>query len=122
MMNSSAGCGRTSKFHKFAGTTTASPVPNVTGSEPHTSTDPFPSSASRICTDRVSDSSVVFSDFGTVERDIRIGTIRSSVGAGIRLVLPFFGQAPLAIDFAVPITKDDQDDTQLISFSFGFTQ
>jgi outer membrane protein insertion porin family len=65
---------------------------------------------------------VVFTDFGTVERDIRIGTIRTSIGAGVRLVLPFFGQAPLAIDFAVPVTKDDQDDTQLISFSFGFTQ
>jgi outer membrane protein insertion porin family len=65
---------------------------------------------------------VVFTDFGTVERDFTVGTIRSSVGAGIRLVLPFLGQAPLAIDFAVPVTKDEDDDTQLISFSFGFTQ
>lgn len=65
---------------------------------------------------------VVFSDFGTVEQDFELGTIRSSVGAGIRLVLPFLGQAPLAIDFAVPVTRDDEDETQLISFSFGFTQ
>lgn len=65
---------------------------------------------------------VVFTDFGTVEQDFELGTIRSSVGAGIRLVLPFLGQAPLAIDFAVPVTKDDEDETQLISFSFGITQ
>jgi outer membrane protein insertion porin family len=63
---------------------------------------------------------VVFSDFGTVESDVRIGTIRSSVGAGIRLTLPFLGQVPIAIDFAVPVTKDDEDDTQIISFSLGF--
>ena len=63
---------------------------------------------------------VVFSDFGTVESDVRIGTIRSSVGAGVRLTLPFLGQVPIAIDFAVPITEDDEDDTQIISFSLGF--
>ena len=65
---------------------------------------------------------VLFADFGTVEEDFELGTIRSSVGPGIRLVLPFLGQAPLAIDFGIPITKDDEDETQLISFSFGFTQ
>jgi outer membrane protein insertion porin family len=63
---------------------------------------------------------VVFVDAGDVESDARFGTIRSSIGAGIRLNLPFLGQAPLALDFAFPITKDDQDDTQYISFSLGF--
>jgi outer membrane protein assembly factor BamA len=65
---------------------------------------------------------VVFSDVGTVESDVRIGAIRSSVGTGVRLVLPFLGQTPLAIDFAIPITQDRKDDTQLISFSFGLIQ
>jgi outer membrane protein insertion porin family len=63
---------------------------------------------------------VVFADAGTVERDLEFGKIRTSVGAGIRLTLPLFGQLPLAVDFAVPITKDDQDDTRFISFSLGF--
>ena len=63
---------------------------------------------------------VVFADFGDVEPDVRIGTIRTSIGAGIRLVLPFFGQTPVALDFAYPITKDDEDETQIISFSLGF--
>ena len=48
---------------------------------------------------------VVFADVGDFESQFRLGTIRSSVGAGIRLVLPFLGQTPLAIDFAVPVTK-----------------
>jgi outer membrane protein assembly factor BamA len=65
---------------------------------------------------------VVFVDVGTVEEDIGLGTIRASVGPGIRLVLPFLGQAPLAVDFGIPILKDEEDETQLISFSFGFTQ
>jgi outer membrane protein insertion porin family len=65
---------------------------------------------------------VVFTDVGTVEPDFGFGRIRWSVGAGIRLVLPILGQAPLALDFAVPINRGDDDDTQLISFSFGLVQ
>jgi outer membrane protein insertion porin family len=66
---------------------------------------------------------VVFTDAGTVERDLAIGTIRSSVGAGFRLILPILGnQMPLAVDFALPMTKSSEDDTQTISFSFGYSQ
>ena len=65
---------------------------------------------------------VVFTDVGTVESDFEVGTIRASVGAGIRLTLPVLGQVPIAIDFAVPIHKDSEDDTQFISFSLGFNQ
>jgi outer membrane protein assembly factor BamA len=65
---------------------------------------------------------VVFADAGTVESDFRLGTIRTAVGFGVRLTLPIFGQLPLALDFGIPITKDDQDDTRFISFSLGFVQ
>jgi outer membrane protein insertion porin family len=65
---------------------------------------------------------VAFVDAGDVEPDFHFGTIRSSAGFGIRLFLPFFGQAPLALDFAVPLNKASQDDTQIISFSFGLWQ
>ncbi len=65
---------------------------------------------------------VVFSDAGTVESEFGVGTIRSSVGTGIRLILPFLGRAPLSLDFALPVTKASQDETQFISFSFGFVQ
>jgi outer membrane protein assembly factor BamA len=65
---------------------------------------------------------VFFADAGTVEREFGFGTIRTSVGPGIRFTLPFPGQVPLAVDFGIPITKHKDDDTQLISFSFGFQQ
>jgi outer membrane protein insertion porin family len=65
---------------------------------------------------------VVFSDFGDVESDVKFGVVRTSVGAGIRFSLPFLGQTPFAIDFAVPITRGHHDETQFISFSLGFSQ
>lgn len=65
---------------------------------------------------------VVFTDVGTVEEDFKFGTIRSSVGAGLRISLPVLGQIPIALDFAFPVTKDDKDDTQVISFSLGIIQ
>ena len=65
---------------------------------------------------------VVFTDFGDVENDVKFGVMRASVGTGIRLILPFLGQTPLAIDFAVPVTRERHDDTQFISFSFGLSR
>jgi outer membrane protein assembly factor BamA len=62
---------------------------------------------------------VLFADVGTVEPEVEIGTIRSSVGFGFRLNLPIFRGAPVALDFAVPLSKDSEDDTQWFSFSFG---
>jgi outer membrane protein assembly factor BamA len=63
---------------------------------------------------------VVFTDMGTVEESFGIEDWRSSVGAGIRLTLPILGQTPIAIDFALPLSKNSEDDTQFISFSLGF--
>lgn len=63
---------------------------------------------------------VVFTDTGTVNDDISVGTYRIAAGTGFRLYLPFFGSAPFALDFAIPLSKDSLDDTQIISFSFGF--
>ncbi len=62
---------------------------------------------------------VVFADVGDYESSINIGTIRSDVGAGVRLTIPFFGELPLALDFAVPVSKASTDHTQFVSFSLG---
>jgi outer membrane protein insertion porin family len=40
-----------------------------------------------------------------------------SVGLGVRLYIPQFGPAPLAFDFAIPLMKEETDETQLFSFS-----
>ena len=62
---------------------------------------------------------VVFADGGTVQSDVSIGTFRASVGAGVRVTLPFLGQVPIALDLAVPVIKNRTDNLQLISFSLG---
>ncbi|HZL37672.1 MAG TPA: POTRA domain-containing protein [Tepidisphaeraceae bacterium] len=65
---------------------------------------------------------VVFTDVGDIEPQFHLGTIRTSIGTGVRLTLPILGQTPIAIDFATPITKGRYDQTQFISFSLGFAQ
>jgi len=62
---------------------------------------------------------VVFADSGTVDTDPDFSKYRLSVGAGVRLRLPFLGRAPFAIDFAVPVAEEDGDETQLISFDLA---
>ncbi len=62
---------------------------------------------------------VVFLDHGTVEQNISIHNYRVSIGAGIRIAIPMLGPLPLALDFAVPITKAPQDHKQLVNFSMG---
>ena len=59
---------------------------------------------------------VIFDDLGTVEPDIRIHTIRDSIGVGVRVVIPFISRAPLAFDLAFPVNKADQDIRQVFSF------
>ena len=62
---------------------------------------------------------VVFVDVGTVEGDVSFSSIRSDIGLGVRVALPFLGGLPVAVDFAYPVTKKSGDRTQLISVSLG---
>ena len=66
---------------------------------------------------------VTFIDTGTVAENWSSGGIsdvRVSVGVGLRIVIPFLStDRPLAIDFGFPLVKYGDDETQIISFSFG---
>jgi outer membrane protein assembly factor BamA len=65
---------------------------------------------------------VVFCDVGQIAyetSDIGDTTWRVSVGAGVRLRIPALGGVPIALDFGFPINKDDDDDTQVFSFSMS---
>jgi outer membrane protein insertion porin family len=64
---------------------------------------------------------VVFLDTGTVESDFEITTYRISFGVGLRVTIPMFGPVPMAIDFGFPLVKASEDDTQVFSFSLGWT-
>ena len=46
---------------------------------------------------------------------------RLSVGAGLRLTIPAMGPAPIALDFAIPLMDEDEDNRRLFSFYVGFT-
>jgi outer membrane protein insertion porin family len=63
---------------------------------------------------------VAFLDTGTVEDDISVSTYRASVGFGIRWIVPIFGPMPMSFDFAIPLAKDEMDDTEIFSFSLGW--
>ncbi len=61
---------------------------------------------------------VAFMDFGTVERDIEINSdnFRVAPGVGLRISIPALGPAPLAFDFAYPISEAAGDDRRIFSF------
>ena len=46
---------------------------------------------------------VFFTDTGTVQDELGFDEYRVSVGTGLRLQVPFLGQAPFAFDFAIPV-------------------
>lgn len=62
---------------------------------------------------------VFFVDSGTVQKDIGFDEWRVSVGTGVRLTLPFLGQAPFAFDLAYPLLTQSGDDKQYFSFSIA---
>ncbi|MCJ7544134.1 MAG: BamA/TamA family outer membrane protein, partial [Phycisphaerae bacterium] len=64
---------------------------------------------------------VVFLDTGTVEEDFGVSAYRAAAGFGVRWVVPLLGQVPMSFDFGFPISKDSEDDTQIFSFSVGWT-
>jgi outer membrane protein insertion porin family len=63
---------------------------------------------------------VVFLDSGTVEENMNVTTYRAALGFGVRWIVPIFGPMPMSFDFAIPLAKDPQDDTQVFSFSLGW--
>ncbi len=60
---------------------------------------------------------VIFVDSGTVREEFGFEEYRVSIGAGVRLAIPFLGPVPIALDLAWPLLKEDLDQTQVFSFS-----
>ena len=65
---------------------------------------------------------VVFVDTGCVQSKINEWDqkYRVAPGFGLRISIPFMGPAPIAFDFAFPISKDPTDKTNVFSFYVGF--
>ncbi len=47
------------------------------------------------------------------------GTLRASIGAGVRFTINLFGPVPLELSLAFPVIKDSGDETQVFSFQVG---
>ena len=60
---------------------------------------------------------VVFIDSGTVNDDPGLSAYRIGVGMGVRLYIPQLGPTPMAFDFAIPLMKQENDKTEVFSFS-----
>jgi len=57
-----------------------------------------------------------FVDSGAIDS----GSYRLAVGTGIQILIPqWFGPVPMRFEIATPIMKDDEDETQVFSFSIG---
>ncbi|MFW5693470.1 MAG: BamA/OMP85 family outer membrane protein, partial [Thermoguttaceae bacterium] len=65
---------------------------------------------------------VVFCDTGTVEPKIDqwFSKYRVAPGFGLRVVIPAMGPAPLAFDFAFPVSSEATDRTEVFSFFIGY--
>jgi len=61
-------------------------------------------------------SSLFFIDSGTIDT----GNYRVAIGTGVQIMLPhWFGPVPIRLEFAVPVMKSEDDETQVFSFSMG---
>lgn len=65
---------------------------------------------------------VAFTDFGTVLNDVGLDDFRVSVGGGVRITVPALGPVPIALDWAIPLMKTDEDTTRLFSFYVGLNR
>ena len=61
-------------------------------------------------------SALFFVDSGVIDS----GGYRAAAGIGIQILIPrWFGPVPMRFELATPLMKDDEDDTQVFSFSIG---
>jgi len=57
-----------------------------------------------------------FIDSGLIDS----GGYRASIGTGIQILIPqWFGPVPMRFELAAPFMKDDEDETEVFSFSVG---
>ncbi|MFW6336599.1 MAG: BamA/TamA family outer membrane protein, partial [Phycisphaeraceae bacterium] len=55
-------------------------------------------------------------DQGTVQEDVDLDQWRVAIGTGVRIKVPFVSQVPFALDFAIPLRDQENDETTIFSF------
>ena len=72
--------------------------------------------------DEVGISGVVFTDFGSIEDEVTMDDFRLTLGAGLRVTIAAMGPVPIAVDWGIPVIKQDFDDERLFSFYIGINR
>ena len=67
-------------------------------------------------------SGVVFTDFGSIEDRVTLNDFRLTLGGGLRVLIPAMGPVPIAVDWGVPLIKQDFDDERMFSFYIGINR
>ncbi len=67
-------------------------------------------------------SGVVFTDFGSIEDRVTLDDFRLTLGAGLRVTIAAMGPVPIAVDWGIPVIKQDFDDERLFSFYIGINR
>ena len=67
-------------------------------------------------------SGVVFTDFGSIEDKVTMDDFRLTLGAGLRVTIAAMGPVPIAVDWGIPVIKQDFDDERLFSFYIGINR
>jgi len=58
-------------------------------------------------------------DVGKADNNLGLGKMRASIGTGLRITLPFLGRMSIGLDFGIPIMKQSEDNTKLMSINIG---
>jgi outer membrane protein insertion porin family len=61
----------------------------------------------------------VFLDVGKADNSLGLRRMRASIGAGLRITLPFFGRMSIGLDFGIPLRKEKGDETKFIGINIG---
>ncbi len=64
-------------------------------------------------------SGAFFVDVGKADNNLGLGKMRASIGTGLRITLPFLGRMSIGLDFGIPIMKQSEDNTKLMSINIG---
>ncbi|HHT9132253.1 MAG TPA: BamA/TamA family outer membrane protein, partial [Candidatus Tripitaka californicus] len=64
-------------------------------------------------------SGAFFVDIGKADNNLGLGKMRASIATGVRITLPFLGRMSIGLDFGIPLMKQSEDDTKLMSINIG---
>ena len=69
-----------------------------------------------------SNSTKVQENAAKVLNNVAMDDFRMTLGAGLRVTIPAMGPAPIAVDWGIPVIKNDLDNERVFSFYIGINR